>query len=470
MVIRMKKIENPYVQYMYSYPHKTAYRALSNISIKEYLPKLIGGDNSLYFHIPFCQYKCGYCNLFSVAGQSEQWMESYVNAMEQQAVQLKSVMPEGVSFQDLTLGGGTPLILPEDLLRKVFFIAREYLGFEKEGNSIIVETSPNQTTKEKLKLLKEEGVSRVSIGVQSFVEEELLKLNRFHKVNIARKALESIREMDFACMNLDLIYGIPGQTMDSLQYSLEQALQYEPEEIFIYPLYVKPDTYLYQQGAKRAVNTYEMHKMVRQLLQDAGYTPHSMRRFVRNENRVKRIKTNKGHTLHSIGVGKKNEKVVHDTKQEAALQLPESLCGFGNTISIGCGGRSYIGDLHFCTPYAVKQEKCLAVMKEYMEREDYLQVSHGFVLSKEEQKRRYAIKHVLFGKGINQKDYQGNFSTNVLEDFPVIKEWEQNGYVVIQNEYITLTEEGFGLSDYLGPQLISETVRRKCEAYYNDSL
>ena len=462
MVVRMKKIENPYVQYMYSYPHKTAYRRLEQVSIGEYLPNLIGRENSLYFHIPFCQYKCGFCNLFSVSGQSEITMEAYVNAMEQHASQLNAIMPESVCFEDLTLGGGTPLILSEKLLRKVFGIANKYFTFSSKEKDIVVETSPNQTTKEKLQLLKEEGVSRVSIGVQSFLEQELKVLKRFHTVDKAKSALKQIREMDFKCMNVDLIYGIPGQTMESLQYSLKQALEYSPEEIFIYPLYVKPGTYLYEKGEKISAYTTKMYWMIRQILQDEGYEPHSMRRYVRRQK--------KGNMTRQDSTLQEELKASENWKTENHLQLPEKFCGFGNTISIGCGGRSYVGNLHFCTPYTVKQHQCLENIREYMEREDYLQVLHGFLLSVEEQKRRCVIKHILFGKGINRRDYYKHFLLDVLEDFPILAQWEENGYVVMEDEYITLSDLGFSLSDYLGPQLISEEVRKRTEEYYRHNV
>ena len=166
-----------------------------------------------------------------------------------------------------------------------------------------------------------------------------------------------------------------------------------------------------------------------------------------------------------------NFKKNHDEKQRKTRKyLPESLCGFGNTISIGCGGRSYIGNLHFCTPYTMKQKDCIASIKEYIVRTDYLQVPHGFLLSEDEQKRRYVIKHILFGKGIDCKDYSKHFQGEMLDSFPQIKEWEQAGYVAIEKDYITFTEEGFALSDYLGPQLISENVRKKTEEYYKEFM
>ena len=153
-------VEHPYIQYMYSYPHKTAYGPLENISLRDYLPKLAGKENSLYFHIPFCQFKCGYCNLFSVAGQSEQLMSKYIDTMKRQAAQLSSALSEGTTFTDLTFGGGTPLILPIPLLRRVFSLAKKYFRFHTDNFSTVVETSPNQPTNEKLSLLKEEGVTR----------------------------------------------------------------------------------------------------------------------------------------------------------------------------------------------------------------------------------------------------------------------------------------------------------------------
>lgn len=423
-------MEDIYQQYMYSYPHKTAYRPLCGVHLKDYLGKLAGKENSLYFHIPFCQYKCGYCNLFSAAGLGEQWMYDYVDAMERHAGQLSAALPKGAEFTDLTLGGGTPLMLPLPLLGRVFAMAQTYFGFEADGHAVVVETSPNQTTEEKLRLLKEVGVSRVSIGVQSFQEEELRTLSRFHSVDAAKKALHLLREMDFACINIDLIYGIPGQTIESLKNSLEQAVAYGPKELFVYPLYVKPGTYLYQQGAQRPQEAYEMYCYARDFLRAAGYQPYSMRRFVKGK------------------------------------QQKDSLCGFGNTLSVGCGGRSYIGSLHFCTPYVVGQEQCFAALAEYIEQEDFLQVTNGFVLSEDEEKRRYVIKHILFGKGILCSDYRMHYGEDVKNAFPQLSKWEQAGYAVSGDGYISLTEEGFARSDELGPQLISQVVRERSKEFY----
>ena len=103
----------------------------------------------------------------------------------------------------------------------------------------------------------------------------------------------------------------------------------------------------------------------------------------------------------------------------------------------------------------------MAILSEYIKQSDFLQAKHGFLLSPEEQKRRYVIRHILFDRGINREDYQKQFGCEVQKDFPEIIKWEQAGLATISADHITLTEEGFSLSDYLGPQLISSDVRKR---------
>lgn len=473
-------MEHPYIQYMYSYPHKLAYRVLPKLDLRDYIGRLSGGENSLYFHIPFCQYKCGYCNLFSLAGQNRQQMEAYLAALERHARQFAEIMPKDAAFSDLTLGGGTPLLLPENLLRKVFSIARDFFGIEAGKQAVVVETSPNQTTQEKLKILKEEGVKRLSIGVQSFKEAELLALHRFHTADAAKKALGLIQNTGFSCVNIDLIYGIPGQSMESLGDSLRQALEFAPEELFVYPLYVKPGTYLGRQGAECSGNAFELYQFARRFLLEAGYRPYSMRRFVREEEKasvrcfvreeeeqafVRRfVRKEEEHAFARRFVREEEEHAfVRRFVREEGEQAPVSLCGFGNTMSIGCGGRSYMGNLHFSAPYAVEPGQCRSILQSYIEQEDYRKITHGFLLSREEEKRRYVIRHVLFGRGVCLADYNLHFGSQAERDFPLLLDWVQAGYAVREEGFLSLTEKGFALSDFLGPQLISEEVRRLME-------
>ena len=107
----------------------------------------------------------------------------------------------------------------------------------------------------------------------------------------------------------------------------------------------------------------------------------------------------------------------------------------------------------------------MALVENYMQKNDYMSVDYGYLLSDEEQKRRYVIKHILFGQGILKKDYRQYFGGEAEQDFAPIAKWLKEGYAVSTKEHITLTEQGIALSDYLGPQLISEEVREKMKAW-----
>ena len=211
-----------YVSYMYSYPHKTAYRTLTPpVSLSPYLERLEGREASLYFHIPFCAHKCGYCNLFSQQCCDAERISLYLHTMRRQAEQL-SVAAQGLKFTSFAVGGGTPLILDEGQLEELFCLA-ELFGVHPSRVFTSVETSPEYTQKSVLRQLRARGVERLSMGVQSFNETELKKLKRRPGLGTVVGALENIVEAGFPQFNLDLIYGIEGQTVESFMRSLNTA-------------------------------------------------------------------------------------------------------------------------------------------------------------------------------------------------------------------------------------------------------
>lgn len=433
--IRMN-IKNPYIQYMYSYPHKTAYGRLNGISLRDYASCLAGPGHGLYVHLPFCRTKCGYCNLFSVTGldRDPAQIDRYLEAVRQQCLQYEELLkPYGAIFSEVVVGGGTPLLLTEDQLARLFGLLEAHAACA-DGRELIVETAPNETVRSKLEILKAAGATRVSMGIQSFSDEELGTLNRRHSARRAREALGLLKDYDFPCVNVDFIYGIPGQTTESLLKSLKEALAFAPDEIFLYPLYVKHGAGL--QKAVRDGMVLDSKKAVLQYreasgyLRSEGFRQDSMRRFVR-----------------------------------ATRARTYSECGFGTSLALGCGGRSYLGNLHFCSPYAITREDCLDQLAAFERTEDFTEITHGILLTEEEQRRRYVIRHLLIRPGLLLPRYQEHFGTDAMEDFPILKDWQEQDYVRREGTFLTLTDGGLELSDWLGPQLISRTVRERMEEW-----
>lgn len=423
-------VDNPYRQYMYAYPHKRAYRKFDKADIRQYLCHLAANTNHLYIHLPFCHTKCGFCNLFSVTGKHPSYIDEYLDAIERQLQQYsKPEEVQAASFSSLVIGGGTPLLLSEHQLERLFSLVEKYLPLKLSETYTVIETSPAYSDESKLRLIRSRGVNRISLGVQSFVLDELKTLGRSHSVKEAQEALGRIKKTGFDELNVDLIYGIPKQTVESVGYSVNKTLEYQPQEIFIYPLYLKEGTCMYRLTEGYKDVRLEMYKVVRNLLLASGYRQTSMRRFALN-----------------------------GLEQSAS-------CGFDNVLALGCGGRSYLGNLHFCEPFAVNQQQCKRIVNSYVQQTDFYHAAHGYVLNDDEQRRRYAIKHLLFYTGINETEYRSIFKSDVSVDFPFIADLINLGYVLKQNGMLALTPEGLALSDYIGPMFISDEVQHKMNTF-----
>lgn len=414
-----------YVSYMYSYPHKTAYRTLTPpVSLSPYLERLEGREASLYFHIPFCAHKCGYCNLFSQQCCDAERISLYLHTMRRQAEQL-SVAAQGLKFTSFAVGGGTPLILDEGQLEELFCLA-ELFGVHPSRVFTSVETSPEYTQKSVLRQLRARGVERLSMGVQSFNETELKKLKRRPGLGTVVGALENIVEAGFPQFNLDLIYGIEGQTVESFMRSLNTALTYRPNELFIYPLYVRPGTRINVRSTDDI--GYAIYKSARELLVGQGFVQTSMRRFVRRET----------------------------TETEFS-------CGDEVMLSCGAGGRSYLGNLHYATPYAVRQQAIADEIDHYIRTTDFMTAANGFLLSTEEMQIRFIIKNLMYHRGVDLAEYEKSFGEK--PDRNLFREFTDRGWIEETGRIVRLTEEGMAYSDYIGQAFISPVVRKLMSEY-----
>lgn len=414
-----------YVSYMYSYPHKTAYRTLTPpVSLSPYLERLEGREASLYLHIPFCAHKCGYCNLFSQQCCDAERISLYLHTMRRQAEQL-SVAAQGLKFTSFAVGGGTPLILDEGQLEELFCLA-ELFGVHPSRVFTSVETSPEYTQKSVLRQLRARGVERLSMGVQSFNETELKKLKRRPGLGTVVGALENIVEAGFPQFNLDLIYGIEGQTVESFMRSLNTALTYRPNELFIYPLYVRPGTRIDVRSTDDI--GYAIYKSARELLVGQGFVQTSMRRFVRRET----------------------------TETEFS-------CGDEVMLSCGAGGRSYLGNLHYATPYAVRQQAIADEIDHYIRTTDFMTAANGFLLSTEEMQIRFIIKNLMYHRGVDLAEYEKRFGEK--PDRNLFREFTDRGWIEETGRIVRLTEEGMAYSDYIGQAFISPVVRKLMSEY-----
>ncbi|MEO8457429.1 MAG: radical SAM family heme chaperone HemW, partial [Chloroflexota bacterium] len=200
-----------------------------------------GEPLSVYIHVPFCSLKCSYCDFNSYANL-EQLVPEYVRAMQSE-MRIWSPALAGRPVPTVFFGGGTPSLLPLEHLTSIIGTLRETFALDPDAE-ITLEANPGTISLEFLRGLIELGVNRLSFGVQSFDDDELVALDRIHTSDEVRQGYAWAREAGFKRVNLDLIYGLTGQTLERWQSNVEQALALAPEHLSLYALTVEEGTKL----------------------------------------------------------------------------------------------------------------------------------------------------------------------------------------------------------------------------------
>ena len=278
--------KNPYQSYVYAYPHKQAYRGFS---VAKPLSELWENENKaqlfLYAHIPFCEMRCGFCNLFTTVNPKQDWVDAYLDAFRREAETVnREIGP--VNLSTLAIGGGTPTFLSVAQLGGLLDHLCNQYQFEFSALPASIETSPQTATADHIKLLTGSfPFQRISIGVQSFDEQEARAMGRPQKTSDVVLALDRLRNAPVEVLNIDLIYGALGQTARSFVASIERALIWQPEEIYLYPLYVRPLTGLGKRFASDQSDLswneqrLNLYRAGRDFLLSNGYQQISMRKF-----------------------------------------------------------------------------------------------------------------------------------------------------------------------------------------------
>jgi oxygen-independent coproporphyrinogen-3 oxidase len=226
----------------------------------------------LYIHIPFCVRKCLYCDFLSLPFD-EQAARRYLSGLFRE-LELKSNMAG--KLRTIFIGGGTPTLLPADCFEQLFHCLRKNFLFSPEIE-ISVEANPGTVTAPKLEVLFSLGVNRMSVGIQSFHDDELKMLGRIHTADEALEAVNLVKSAGFKNWAVDLMYGIPGQTMEAWKETLTKALGLSPYHISAYELTPEEGTPLWRLIEENSVRMPEeglvldMYNYAIDFLQDRGF-------------------------------------------------------------------------------------------------------------------------------------------------------------------------------------------------------
>jgi oxygen-independent coproporphyrinogen III oxidase len=419
--------------YAYSYPHKSSYRPLSPaVPLADAWRHEDTSRLSLYVHIPFCEMRCGFCNLFTQSQPADELVAEYLAALSRQMDVVRSTVPDA-TFAQAAIGGGTPTFLEAGQLENLFGCLERFAGRRILAMPTSIETSPATATLERLRVLADFGVRRVSLGVQSFEQLETRRIGRPQTSLEACRAIERIRSLGFPVLNVDLIYGGAAQTGASWRASLREAVRFRPEELYLYPLYVRPETGLANTGASAAQWRSDLYREACDLLRAEGYRQSSLRSF----------------------------------QLPGPAQASDYGCQRDGMIGLGCGARSYTRALHYAQRFATTQAGIRAIVRDWIAQtdDDFARATHGFHLSDDEQRRRFLILSVLQAEGMAIEEFQERFPECDVDACPGLAELVERGWLTRTADRYVPTPAGIEHSDFLGPLLYSESVLRRLREF-----
>ena len=235
----------------------------------------------IYIHIPFCKRRCIYCDFFSTT-QSEKKAE-YVHALVRE-LEMRKDYVGNEEMETIYLGGGTPSQLSQEELEEIFtYIYKVYkVTLDAE---ITLEANPDDLTPEYVSMLRKLPINRISMGIQTFQEETLKLLHRRHTAQQAIEAFKRCREAGFKNISIDLMYGLPGETLETWKQDLQQAIDLHPEHISAYHLIYEEDTALWKLREEHQVEEADedlsltLFKTLIERLTKAGYQHYEISNF-----------------------------------------------------------------------------------------------------------------------------------------------------------------------------------------------
>ncbi len=376
----------------------------------------------LYVHIPFCLERCEYCYYRSYAHPSASTIEAYLEALVTEwdlYHRLPAVRHRPLQFA--YFGGGTPSLLEPDPLRRLLQSLRSRFDWS-DSAEFTFECSPKTASSERLEILRNAGVTRLSMGVQQLDDDVLRKAGRVHLSADVRRAYDAIRQFDFPIVNLDLIVGLVGETDDTFFGSLEEVLSLSPESITIYQLEIPPNTPLYRSLESQQADLPASWEVKRCRLGTA---------FERMESA--------GYTVRSAYAA------VRDPARHAFLYQELQYRG-ADLLGTGLTAFSYLGGVHYQNSVSLRQYHAEIASGR-------IPCGRGYELNTDEQAVRELVLQLKLGHvSLNELRTKYGFDA-VTELSEPLERLRDAGWLQFDEDQITVTREGLLRIDHLLPSL-----------------
>ena len=375
----------------------------------------------IYVHVPFCRSKCRYCDFYSLPDCTEEQMREYVNAL---ISHFKEYFYPGHAYQadSVYIGGGTPSVLGGKELKRLLSALKKLVQFAAYPE-ITVEVNPESADKKLFRSLKRCGVNRISMGVQSADDEELKRLGRIHTFAQAKQAMDLCRKYCTENLSLDLMFGLPGQTLEKVMNSLERFIELNPTHLSCYALKLEPGTPMAKENPALPSDDEQadMYLAIVNRLKEAGYLQYEISNFARP------------------GFASKHNQKYWDLSPY---------------LGFGCGAHSYLGGKRFSfVPDLRRYIDGISGRKPVVEEADELSNGNRF--------GEYIMLKLRTAEGIDGDFFYRRFHTDFEPFANKLEPFIAPGYVLKDGSKYHLTPEGFLVSNQIIGKVLEECLEEQ---------
>ena len=389
----------------------------------------MGDKLGIYIHIPFCRSKCDYCDFYSLAGREKE-MDRYQKAL---LAHMRETAPlaQGIGVDSIYFGGGTPSYYGAKRIKELLAHLSKLFQVEKDAE-ITVECNPDSVDLKSLRILRKAGVNRLSMGMQSAQEEELRAIHRIHTPQQTNQAVEAARKAKFTNLSLDLIYGLPGQTMESWKATVEHALSLIPQHLSCYGLKVEEGTPLARRVAEGEVlpdddQQADLYLWTVGRLERAGLPQYEISNFA---------------------------KPGHESRHNLRYWLTQPYIGFGPGAHSDFGGRrySFVRDLE-------------GYIRGVLEGGDVIDASE--LIPQRERCGEYLMLRLRTTRGVDGQEYRNDYFMDFAPLEARLREFAAQGWAEQTGEgRWRFTPRGFLVSN----QLIGDLLDRQEQADWTELI
>ncbi|CUB04002.1 oxygen-independent coproporphyrinogen III oxidase [Marinomonas fungiae] len=412
-----------------SYP--TAPQFTTEISKMELIGKMLEPSRSplsLYFHVPFCAHLCYYCACNKIVTKQYDKGAEYVELLGEE-MRLRALMiDQSRPVTQLHFGGGTPTFLSEENLATLFDNIKEHFNLVNDGSQdYSIEIDPREVNRSKLELLKSLGFNRVSLGIQDFNEDVQKAIHRIQSLELVTEVMSDVRELDYHSINFDLIYGLPKQTLEGFNETLDKVIALSPDRISVFnyahlPQRFAPQRRILEEDLPTPDQKLALLKLSIDKLTDAGYVYIGMDHFAKPDDSLTKAQQ-EGHLQRNFQ--------GYTTHAETDL------------LAFGVSAISQVSNAYF------QNHTDLSLYQNSIEN-GQLAIMKGYISSNDDRIRHAVIMQLLCHNQLNSSAIEEQFGINFNEYFhselDSLGNLQEDGVITVYYEnaniQINITEVG----------------------------